>query len=49
MKAKQTTNSNNSRNETIFKNNVDFCRERLYNYYSDRAKAMFDGVISNEL
>ena len=36
-------------NKTRFKNNVDFCRERLYNYYSDRAKAMFDGVISNEL
>ena len=36
-------------NKTRFENNVDFCRERLYNYYSDRAKAMFDGVISNEL
>ena len=36
-------------NKARFENNVDFCRERLYNYYSDRAKTMFHEVISNEL
>ena len=36
-------------NKARFENNVDFCRERLYNYYSDRARTMFHEVISNEL
>ena len=36
-------------NKTRFENNVDFCRERLYNYYSDRAVRLFDKEISNEL
>ena len=36
-------------NKTRFKNNVDFCRERLYNYYSDRALSLFDKEILNEL
>ena len=36
-------------NKARFENNVDFCRERLYSYYSDRARTMFHEVISNEL
>ena len=37
------------KNKARFENNVDFCRERLYNYYSDRARKILDGVISDEL
>ena len=37
------------KNKARFENNVDFCRERLYNYYSDRARKMLDGIISDEL
>ena len=37
------------KNKDRFENNVAFCRERLYNYYSDRSIKLFSEVISNEL
>ena len=36
-------------NKDRFKNNVDFCRQRLYNYYNTRSKDLFNKVISGEL
>lgn len=37
------------KNKDRFENNVAFCREKLYNYYSDRSIKLFSEVISNEL
>lgn len=34
-------------NRERFKNNVDFCREKLYDFYSDRATSLFDEAIND--
>jgi len=34
-------------NQQRFKNNVDFCRERLYNVYSYRTMTMFDEILND--
>lgn len=34
-------------NQQRFKNNVDFCRERLYNIYSYRTITMFDEILND--
>lgn len=46
--------TNNSRtkklwldNQQRFKNNVDFCRERMYNFYYSRSIRMFDEIIND--
>lgn len=36
------------KNKARFEKNIDFCRERLYTYYNDRANTMFSKVISND-
>lgn len=33
-------------NKSRFEKNIDFCKERMYNYYSNRASACFDEVIN---
>ena len=45
----QKTKSLWIQNTHRFKNNIDFCRKELYNYFSDRSKNMFYEVIPNGL
>ena len=33
------------KNKHRFEKNIDFCKERMYNYYSSRSKAMMDKII----
>lgn len=46
------TNNNRTKNLWIqnknrFENNVDFCRERLYNYYTNRSKNLFNEIVND--
>jgi hypothetical protein len=34
------------KNKDRFEKNIDFCKERMYNYYSVRSKAAMDKIIN---
>jgi hypothetical protein len=33
------------KNQNRFKNNIDFCRERLYNFYNTRSNDLFKEIL----